>query len=163
MAPSSFSILDLWWGQARRYSYAMHIDQQLFLSSEKFPWMPVKPGFRIKHLHGSAEDETRTVLLSLQPGTVIERHRHEGEVHAFNVAGYRKLLDTGEVVGPGDYVYEPAGNVDSWMAVGDTECIVFVTVRGALEEMDAEGKVYLRITTPSAAESYRKFCAELGR
>jgi 2,4'-dihydroxyacetophenone dioxygenase len=41
------------------------------------------------------------------------------EVHALNLAGTRKLLDTGEVVGPGGYVYEPAGNVDSWMAIGD--------------------------------------------
>ncbi len=51
--------------------------------------------------------------MRLQPGAIVGLHRHTGDVHAFNLSGYRKILDTGEIVGPGDYVYEPAGNVDA--------------------------------------------------
>jgi 2,4'-dihydroxyacetophenone dioxygenase len=51
-------------------------------------------------------------------------------VYAFNLEGSRELIDSGEVVGPGDYVYEPAGNADSWRVIGDEPCIVFIVTRG---------------------------------
>jgi 2,4'-dihydroxyacetophenone dioxygenase len=131
----------------------------LLRSADALPWAPLGPGFSLKVLHGHGDDDTRALLLRLEPGTVVERHRHQGEVHALNLAGHRKLLDTGEVVGPGGYVYEPPGNVDSWMAVGDEPVIVFVTVRGAIEELDLEGRVCDRSTTASVAERYRRFLA----
>lgn len=119
------------------------------------PWCPIKPGFSIKVLHGSQDDDTRALLLRLAPGTRIERHRHGGEVHAVNLRGSRQL-DSGEIVGPGDYVYEPPGNVDSWSAIGDEECIVFVTVRGAYEDLDAKGNV-THCSTTRSADGYRRF------
>jgi 2,4'-dihydroxyacetophenone dioxygenase len=57
-------------------------------------------------------------LLRLEPGAEIATHRHTGEVHAFNLEGSRQL-SSGEIIGPGDYVYEPLGNMDSWKVVGD--------------------------------------------
>jgi quercetin dioxygenase-like cupin family protein len=124
---------------------------------DSLPWYPVKPGFSTKLLHGGTDEDTRVQLLRLSPGTVIERHRHEGEVHAWNLRGSRKLLDTGEIIGPGGYVYEPPGNIDSWMAVGEEECIVFVTVRGAIDTFGANGDVAVRNSTASVTESYRRF------
>jgi len=125
-------------------------------SSDHLPWAPVRPGFDLKVLHGRADEETRALLLRLAPGTVIDRHRHEGEVHALNLSGQRKLLETGEIVGPGGYVYEPPGNVDSWMAVGDEPLIVFVTVRGAIESLDDDGNVTRRSTTAEIAAAYQR-------
>jgi quercetin dioxygenase-like cupin family protein len=124
------------------------------------PWMAVSPGFSIKMLHGRTDDDTRALLLRLEPGTVIARHRHEGEVHALNLAGQRKLIDTGEIIGPGGYVYEPPGNVDSWMAVGDEPLLVFVTVRGAIETLGERDEVTRRSTTRSTAEAYARACEE---
>ncbi len=124
---------------------------------ESLPWQPVAPGFSLKLLRGGGDGDTRTLLLRLEPGTVVSRHRHEGEVHALNLAGTRKILETGQIVGPGDYVHEPAGNVDSWMAVGDTPVLVFVTVRGAMDTLDEAGHVVARSTTSSVTESYRRF------
>ena len=43
----------------------------------------------------------------MQPGAIMPLHRHTGEIHAYNLAGTRTLC-TGEVIGPGDYVFEPA-------------------------------------------------------
>lgn len=80
----------------------------------ELPWQPISPGFSLKVVRGGGDDDTRVLLLRVEPGTVIGRHRHGGEVHALQLAGQRELLDTGEVVGPGGYVYEPPGNVDSW-------------------------------------------------
>lgn len=131
----------------------------LLQGTDRLPWCPVEPGFSLKLLRGNKDEDTRVLLLRLEPGTVIGLHRHEGEVHALNLAGEREL-DTGMRVGPGGYVYEPAGNVDSWKAVGTEPVIVFVTVRGAMESLDAEGRVTERTTTGSLATAYRRFCAE---
>ena len=139
------------------------MNQLNFPESETLPWMTVSPGFELKVLHGRTDDDTRALLLRLQPGTTIAPHRHTGEVHAFNLSGQRKLLDTGEVIGPGGYVYEPAGNHDTWMAVGTEPAVVFVTVRGVIEELDAAGQVTVRMTTSSVAGSYQAFLAGRSR
>lgn len=130
--------------------------------TEHLPWNEVSPGFSLKLLRGEEDGDTRALLLRLEPGTVVARHRHEGEVHALNLSGHRKLLDTGEVIGPGGYVYEPAGNVDSWMAVGDAPVIVFVTVRGAMETFDPRGGIAERSTTSGLAAAWRRFLAARG-
>lgn len=122
------------------------------------PWQPISNGFSLKALRATSDREARVLLLRLEPGTVIPRHRHSGEVHAYNLAGRRKLLETGEIVGPGGYVYEPAGNVDSWMAVGDETLVVLVVVRGAVEYLDDAGQVLSRSTTGSTGEAYRRYC-----
>jgi acetyl esterase len=127
--------------------------------SDELPWMPVSPGFDLKVLHGTVDDDTRALLLRVQPGTVVGLHRHSAEVHGFNLSGQRKLLETGEVIGPGGYVYEPPGNVDSWMAVGEEPLLTVVTVRGSVEDLDEHGKVTTTTTTSSIAESYRRFVA----
>ncbi len=124
---------------------------------DHLPWQPVSPGFSLKLLRGGGDDDTRVLLLRLEPGTLVPLHRHAGEVHAYNLAGSRRLLETGEVVGPGGYVYEPAGNVDSWMAVGDEPAIVLVTVRGAMETLGEGGQVVDRSTTGQITDAYRRF------
>ena len=123
------------------------------------PWLPVQPGFDLQLLRGGGDDDTRALLLRLQPGTTIELHRHGGEVHAYNVAGHRRILQTGQNIGPGEYVYEPPGNVDSWMAVGDEPLIVFVTVRGPIEYVDEQGNVLRSSTTASLTQAYAQHAA----
>ena len=124
------------------------------------PWQPISPGFSLKVVRGSAaDDDTRVLVLRLEPGTVTGRHRHSGEIHALNLAGSRELIDTGEIIGPGGYVYEPPGNVDSWRAVGDEPVIIFLTARGAIEYLDDDGHVVSRTTTGSVTRAYQAFLA----
>ena len=127
---------------------------------DALPWQPIKPGFSVKLLRGGGDDDTRVQLLRLEPGTVIPRHRHTGEVHAYNLAGTREL-DTGERIGPGGYVYEPPGNLDSWRAIGDEPLIVLVTVRGSIECVDDAGRPLAeRSTTSRVTASWSRFVAE---
>ena len=132
------------------------------LDSESIPWIPLGPGESFKPLRFFPNDRGRVLLLRLDPGTVVPRHRHLGEVHGFNLSGSRKLLDNGEVVGPGAYVYEPAGNVDSWMAVGDEPVIVHITSFGAMEYLDDEDNVLRRDSAASLREIYLRYCADNG-
>ncbi len=128
------------------------------LDSERIPWIPLGPGESFKPLRFLARDRGRVLLLRLEPGIVVPRHRHLGEVHGLNLSGRRKLLETGEIVGPGGYVYEPTGNVDSWMAVGDEPVVVHIIAYGAMEYLGENDEVLKRDTASSLREAYLRYC-----
>jgi len=132
------------------------------LETESMPWIPLGPGESFKPLRFLPDDRGRVLLLRLEPGILVPRHRHLGEVHGFNVAGQRKLIESGELVGPGAYVYEPAGNVDSWMAVGDEPVIVHILSFGAMEYLGDDGQVLRRDTGSSLRDLYLRHCREHG-
>lgn len=100
-------------------------------------------------------------LMRLTPGVRLGLHRHTGEVHALNLAGERRLND-GRVVRAGDYIHEPAGNVDWWEAIGDTELVVHVVVKGEVEYLGAHHSVLQRISTADRIDDYRRYCATTG-
>jgi 2,4'-dihydroxyacetophenone dioxygenase len=138
---------------------SMNYDSQL-LDTSSIPWIPLGPGESFKPLRFLSNDRGRVLLLRLDPGTIVPRHRHLGEVHGFNIAGSRKLIESGEIAGPGAYVYEPAGNVDSWMAVGDEPVIVHITSFGAMEYLGDDDQVLRRDTASSLHQIYLRYCEE---
>lgn len=132
------------------------------IDTTELPWIPLGPGESFKPLRLLDGDRGRALLLRLDPGTVVPLHRHLGEVHAYNLAGRRKLLETGRVVGPGGYVYEPTGNIDSWMAVGDEPVVVHITAFGDMEYLGERGEVLRRDGARSLREIYLRHCADNG-
>lgn len=124
-------------------------------------WMPEGPGKWSLPLQFLPEGAGWVELMRLAPGTLIPRHRHSGEVHAVNLQGLRRLSD-GRIVFPGDYIYEPPGNVDHWQAVGDETLIVQVLVRGEVDYLNDDGSVRQRIETLSRIADYERFCREQG-
>jgi quercetin dioxygenase-like cupin family protein len=131
--------------------------KQQMHETEIIPWIPLGPGESFKPLRFGPD--RRVLLLRVEPGTVIPFHRHLGEVHAFNVAGTRKL-HTGEIAGPGSYVFEPAGNVDSWTGVGDEPVIVHIVSTGAMEYLDESGQVLRSDSSTSLRDAYLRYCSE---
>lgn len=125
---------------------------------ERVPWVPLSNGKAFKPLRFLADERGFAELLRLEPGTSIPRHRHTGEVHAYNLAGWREL-SSGERVGPGDYVYEPPGNVDSWRVIGRETLIVLAVVQGAVEYLGPDDTVTARFTSSTLFEAYRQHCA----
>ena len=125
------------------------------------PWVPLSPGKSFKPLRFMRDDRGFVELLRLDPGETIPLHRHTGEVHALNIEGTRELC-TGEVIGPGDYVYEPAGNTDWRKVVGDVPLVVLVVVMGAVEYLGADGSVVRRYTARTLMDLYHEYCAEKG-
>lgn len=130
-------------------------------ATDATPWVPLGPGKAYKPLRFLRDDRGFVELLRLEPGEEIPLHRHTGEVHAFNLQGSRELC-TGELIGPGGYVYEPAGNVDSWKVVGDTPLVVLVVVMGAVEYLGSDGTVTGRYTASRLLETYQRHCAANG-
>ena len=133
--------------------------KQSAFDTDTLPWIPLGPGESFKPLRFFSGDRGRALLLRLEPGTKVPLHRHEGEVHAFNIAGQRKL-HTGEIVGPGGYVYEPPGNTDFWEAVGDDPVIVHIITYGAMETLGEGGSILRSDNASSLREIYHRYCAE---
>lgn len=132
----------------------------LLTDVDSLPWIPAGPGEWVKPLRFLSGNRGRVLLLRLDPGCVVPPHRHTGDVHAFNLEGSRELIDSGQVVGPGDYVYEPAGNADTWRTVGDSPCTVFIVTRGVMEYLDGNGEVIQRDSTETLREAYIRYCDE---
>lgn len=133
-----------------------------FSTSADLPWIPSStPGKAAKPLRFLADDQGFVELLRMDPGVVMPLHRHTGEIHAYNLSGSR-LLCTGELIGPGDYVYEPPGNTDWWKIVGDEPMIALIVVMGAVEFLGPGCVVRMRATAETQRAEYERYCREHG-
>jgi hypothetical protein len=116
-------------------------------NTDSIPWIPLAEGRAFKSLRFFTDNRGFVELVRVEPGTKAAWHRHTGEVHATN--------HTGELVGEGDYVFEPSGNTDWWVAVGDKPLIVHVVVMGAVEYLDQSGEVTARIDGRQKGDPHR--------
>lgn len=131
-----------------------------FSTTAELPWIPSStPGKAAKPLRFLAGDRGFVELLRMDPGVVMPLHRHTGEIHAYNLSGSR-LLCSGELIGPGDYVYEPPGNTDWWKIVGDEPMIALVVVMGTVEFLGPGGAVRMRANAETQRAEYAQYCRE---
>jgi 2,4'-dihydroxyacetophenone dioxygenase len=130
------------------------------LRTQAMAWIPTGGGKAFRPLRFEAGGWSE--LMYLEPGSLVPLHRHTGDVHAYNLSGSRLIIATGEVVGPGDYVYEPPGNVDAWQAVGDEPCVVHIKITGAVEYFDEAGAVTGRADSATQRAAYLDWCRETG-
>lgn len=125
------------------------------------PWIPLFEGVSFQPLRFLTGNRGFVTLLRLTPRAAIPMHRHTGEVHAFNVEGARQL-GSGELIGPGDYTYEPAGNIDTWKAVGETPLVVLTIVMGVVEYLGPDNTVRACSSTETLMAAYQKYCNATG-
>jgi 2,4'-dihydroxyacetophenone dioxygenase len=131
-------------------------------NTRDLPWIPAATaGKASKPLRFLAGDRGFVELLRMDPGVVMPLHRHTGEIHACNLSGRRQLC-TGEIIGPGDYVYEPPGNTDWWKIVGDEPMLALVIVMGTVEFLGPGGIVCGRASASTQRADYEQYCREHG-
>ena len=127
------------------------------IATDRLPWMPLGDGVFARPLHFRGGE--RTLQLRVTPGTIIPLHRHDGHVHALGLAGRRRLGD-GSIAGPGDYVFEPGGNVDTWSCEGDEDCVVQITMTGRLTYLQPDGSDGAYTDTPTLRDQYGDWCRD---
>src|ERR1700679_3915894 len=130
------------------------------LHTDDMSWIPTGGGKAFRPLRFQPDGWSE--LMRLEPGSLVALHRHTGDVHAFNLVGTRQILGTDEIVGPGDYVYEAAGNIDAWQAIGDQPCIVHIKVVGTVEYLDESGAVIGVANSATQRAAYLAWCQETG-
>lgn len=129
---------------------------------DDMPWIPSgTPGKSSKPLCFMPGNRGFVELLRMEPGVVMPLHRHTGEIHAWNLAGYRRLC-TGELVGPGDYVYEPSNNTDWWKIEADETMVALVVVIGEVEFLHGDGRVRSVVTAADQFREYSDYCRANG-
>ncbi|MEO6154588.1 MAG: cupin domain-containing protein [Thermomonas sp.] len=129
---------------------------------DDLPWIPsTTPGKSSKPLRFFRHDRGFVELLRMESGVVMPLHRHNGETHAFNLSGQRQLC-TGEIIGPGDYVYEPPGNVDWWTVVGEEAMVALVVVTGTVDFLGPGDNVRFTASAQTQLDDYRQYCLSQG-
>src|ERR1700753_2992495 len=130
------------------------------LDTARMPWIPTGAGSSFRPLRFTADGWSE--LMRLEAGSVVALHRHTGELHAFNVSGTREILGTGELVGPGSYVYEPAGTIDTWGAAANGPCVIHLKAAGVIEYPGPDGQVPETISAASQRAIYLDWCQREG-
>ena len=126
------------------------------------PWIPLSDGISFKPITFFDNDSGYQLLLRVEPGRVVARHHHTGEIHAFVLSGHRRISGSTEIIRAGSYVYEPVDNIDSWEAVGDEPCVVHIEANGRVEYLDDKDNV-IRYTNPTTARAaYLDWCRTHG-
>ena len=128
--------------------------------SDDMPWVPLRSGMWMRPL--CFLDEGYSLQLRVAKGTRTGPHRHTGEVNALMLRGTRRIYDTGELLGPGDFVHEPAGNEDDWGCESDEDCVIMITLTGRIEYLDAAGRVDHFTDTSTAQAASLDHCARVG-
>jgi 2,4'-dihydroxyacetophenone dioxygenase len=130
------------------------------LDTEAMDWIPTGPGKSFRPLRFEAGGWSE--LMRLEPGSGVPMHRHHGDVHAYCLTGTREILGTGEIAGPGSYVYEPGGTVDAWRAIGDEPCVLHLKITGTIDYIGADGEVAATVDAATQCEAYLDWCAQRG-
>ena len=79
-------------------------------------------------------------LLKVTKSGFVSRHRHPAPVHGFVIKGSWHYKEHDWVANPGDYVFEPPGEIHTLMVDADAEeMITFFTVSGAMIYLDEAG------------------------
>ena len=130
------------------------------LRTMDMPWIPTGPGKSFRPLRFGPNGWLE--LMRVEPGGVVALHRHTGPVHAFNLAGTRRILGSGELVGQGDQVYEPGGMIDGWEAIGGEPCVIHFNIVGAVEYIGSDGEVTAIADYASQLAVYLAWCRQHG-
>lgn len=128
---------------------------------EDTAWMEIGEGRGLKLLRILPDDAGYAAIMRVDPGHAIPPHRHTGAVHAYNLKGSRRI-HTGDVIGPGGYVFEPPGNIDTWEAIGDEPCLILIVVEGDVEYLTPEGHVAERYNAAGMRALHLKWSKAAG-
>jgi 2,4'-dihydroxyacetophenone dioxygenase len=133
-------------------------DSHLLNHSADLAWVPLSPGIAFKPIVFFPNDTGYQLLLRVEPGAVVPRHHHTGDVHAFVLSGERRISGCPDVIRAGSYVYEPVGNVDSWEAIGTVACVVHIEANGRVEYLDNDDNVVRFTDAATARCAYVEWC-----
>lgn len=131
----------------------------LLLNPDTIPWVPQADGVWFRPLRLSPGLGTWSNLLRVTKQGRINLHRHLAPVEAWVIRGQWRYLEHEWVAGPGNYVYEPAGDVHTLVTLGEEEMITLFTMHGPIEYMDPDGELIFTETADTKLNRYLDFCA----
>ena len=130
----------------------------------ELPFVDLGEGVQIQVLQVNIDAGLWVIRNKFAPGTVVQKHKHTGEVFAFTQAGSWKYAEYPEVNTAGSYLYEPAGSIHTLIVpetnTEDTD--VWFAIYGANLNLNEEGNVDLVIDAGFIYEFYVALCEQAG-
>ncbi len=81
-----------------------------YIDAVAMPWEPTQfAGIEMKILYSDPASGMSTILFKMAPGAVVPLHEHTAVEQTYMLEG--SLVDDEGAVGPGQYVWRPAGNM----------------------------------------------------
>ena len=132
---------------------------------DEIPWIPQADGVWFRPLRISPELGTWTNLLRVTRKGRVSLHRHLGPVEAWVLTGQWRYEEHDWIARPGDYVYEPAGDVHTLTTdTGDDsgEMITLFSIGGPYEFIGPDGEVTAVESAEVKLRRYVEYCAAHG-
>ena len=142
----------------------VEIPRAIHRGQDELPFVDVGDGTHLQVLQVDIEQGLWVVRTRFEPGTVVQTHKHTGEVYAFTLTGSWKYAEYPEVNTAGSYLYEPAGSVHTLTVPAENEepTDVWFAIHGANLNLDEAGNVTSVIDAGTVLEGYFALCEAYG-
>ena len=112
--------------------------------TDELPWAELAPGIEMKVLRTGAGTDRYTLMNRFAPGTVLPKHYHHGEVHAWTIEGTWGYLEYDWSADAGDYIYEPSGSIHTLVVPEDSPvpAVVQFVIEKGLDFLDDDGNAF---------------------
>lgn len=126
-------------------------------------WIPQQENVWFRPLLFNVSNGYFVNLLKVRRSGVVSRHRHTGPVHATVIKGSWHYLEHDWWVHPGDYAFEPPGDIHTLeVPEGIEEMITLFHVTGSYIYVDPEGKAFSIEDVFSKMQSARDHYEKVG-
>lgn len=142
----------------------MDIPTALHRGEDELPFVTIDEGIELQLLQVDIPNGLWVIRNRFQPGAMVQKHKHTGQVFAFTQAGSWKYAEYPEVNRAGSYLFEPAGS-EHTLIVPETNTEVtdvWFAIYGANLNLAEDGSVDLVIDAQLVLDFYRQLCAAAG-
>ncbi len=136
----------------------------LHLGEDDLPWVPDGYGGEMKVLVAKEQEGLWIVRNRFAPGTLVQTHKHTGQVYAYTLSGAWHYLESEYVNRAGSFLYEPAGSIHTLNVPADNTEItdVWFQIYGANLNLAPDGSVASITDAANVLSRYRHLCAKAG-
>jgi len=140
------------------------VPQATHRGEDELPFVDLGDGVKLQVLQVDIDTGLWVIRNKFAPGTVVQKHKHTGQVFAFTQSGAWKYAEYPEVNRAGSYLFEPAGSIHTLTVLEDNteETDVWFAIYGANLNLNAEGGVDMVIDAALILEVYLAMCEAEG-
>ena len=110
------------------------------VAEDEREWVPSAfPGVWMRPLLFDVAHGAWVNVVRMRTEGVVSRHHHPAPVHGYVIKGSWRYAEREWIASQGSYVFEPAGDTHTLIALPG-ESLTLFTINGAMIELDAEGK-----------------------
>ena len=138
--------------------------EAVHLGEDDIPWVDTGGGVEIKLVQADIELGLWIVRNRFVPGSVVQTHKHTGQVFGYTLSGAWKYAEYPYVNRAGSFLFEPAGSQHTLTVLDDnTELTdVWFQIYGANLNLDADGNVESITDAGGIYQAYMALCEAQG-